>query len=300
LGTGQLGHMLGPVGSVYHGADDNASGTAAVLELAEQISRSGPLPRSVVFVLFTAEEEGLIGSDWFVKHPPIPLEKTVAMLNLDMVGRLKDENLLIGGWGTAPVFDSMVKAAGAGLAVKTQSFEKGGLGPSDHMSFALKKIPVLFLFTGLHADYHRPTDTADKINYAGIDEVVTMSRRIVTAMAEMPRQAYDGSNDSKATMAFATGHGGGQRAALGIVPEFNSVDAKAGVAISGVSDSSPAAAAGLKGGDIITTFNDKPMNNLQDLSDALGEANPGDKVTLKVERDGKPLELHAVLGERKE
>jgi aminopeptidase YwaD len=221
-------------------------------------------------------------------------------LNLDMVGRLKDENLLIGGWGTAPIFDSMVKAAGAGLAIKTRSFEKGGLGPSDHMSFALKKIPVLFLFTGLHADYHRPTDTADKINYAGIDEVVTMSRRIVTAMAEMPRQAYDGSNDSKATMAFATGHGAGRRAALGIVPEFGSVDAKAGVAISGVSDSSPAAAAGLKGGDIITTFNDKPMNNLQDLSDALGEANPGDKVTLKVERDGKAMELHAVLGERKE
>jgi hypothetical protein len=298
LGTGQLGHMLGPVGSIYHGADDNASGTAAILELADEISHSDPLPRSVVFILFTAEEEGLIGSDWFVKHPPIPLDKIVAMLNLDMVGRLKDENLLIGGWGTAPIFDSMVKHAAAGLPLKTQSFEKGGLGPSDHMSFALKKIPVLFLFTGLHADYHRPTDTADKINYPGIDEVVTMSQRIVTSMAAMPRQTYDGSSDSKATMAFTTGHGAGHRAALGIVPDFGSVDAKAGVAISGVSEKSPAEAAGLKGGDIIRTFNDKPMNNLQDLSDALAEANPGDKVTLKIERDGKPLELHAVLGER--
>jgi hypothetical protein len=300
LGTGQVGHTRGPAGNIYHGADDNASGTAAVLELAEKFKQSDPLPRSILFVLFTAEEEGLVGSDWFVKHPPVPLEKIVAMFNLDMVGRLKDENLLIGGWGTAPIFDSMMKEATAGLPIKTQSFEKGGLGPSDHMSFALQNIPVLFLFTGLHADYHRPTDTADKINYAGIDEVVTVSQRIITRLAAMPRQSYDGSSDSKATMALMIGHGTSRRAALGVVPDFNSVDSRIGVAISGVSQASPAEAAGLQSGDVITSFNEKPMNNLQDLSDALSEANPGDKITLKIQRSGKPLQLHATLGERKE
>ena len=300
LGIGQVGHTLGAAGSIYHGADDNASGTATVLELAEKFKRSRPLPRSILFVLFTGEEEGLFGSEWFVKHPPVPLERIVAMFNLDMVGRLKDQNLLIGGWGTAPVFDSLIKNAIVGLPIKTQSFEKGGLGPSDHMSFALQKIPVLFLFTGLHADYHRPTDTADKINYTGIDEVVTVSQRIITALASMPRQTYDGSSDSKATMALITGHGSGRRAALGIVPDFNSVDSRVGVAISGVSQGSPAEAAGLQGSDVITRFNDKPMNNLQDLSDALSEANPGDTITLNIQRQGKPLQLHATLGERKD
>ena len=299
LGTGQLGHALGPVGSIYHGADDNASGDAVVLEIAKQLSDGPPLPRSVIFVFFTAEEEGLIGSDWFVNHPPVPLDKIVAMLNLDMVGRLRDENLLIGGWGTAANFDSIVKSAAAGTPIHIQSFEKGGLGPTDHMSFALKKIPVLFLFTGLHADYHRPTDTADRINYAGIDEVATVGGKIVTAMAAMPRQPYDASSDGNATMAFYAGKGGQQQAALGVVPDFGSFDSKAGVPISGVGTASPAESAGLRGGDVITEFAGKPMRNLQDLSDALSDANPGDKVTIKILRIGKPMELHATLGTRK-
>jgi C-terminal processing protease CtpA/Prc len=221
------------------------------------------------------------------------------MLNFDMVGRLKDENLLIGGWGTAASFDSIVKAAAAGTPIHTQSFEKGGLGPSDHMSFALKKIPVLFLFTGLQADYHRPTDTADKINYAGIDELAAMGGKIVAAMAAAPRQTYDASNDGNATMAFYAGKGGQRQAALGIVPDFGSFDAKTGVPISGVGTASPAEAAGLRGGDVITEFAGTALHNLQDLSDALSDANPGDKVTIKILRDGKPMELHATLGTRK-
>jgi Peptidase family M28/PDZ domain/PA domain len=299
LGLGQLGHTLGLPGSIYHGADDNASGVATVLEIAAQLSKAPPPPRSIIFVFFTAEEEGLIGSDWFVNHPPVPLEKIVAMLNMDMVGRLKDENVLVGGWGTAANFDSIVKSAIAGTPMHTQSFEKGGLGPSDHMSFALKKIPVLFLFTGLHADYHRPTDTADKINYVGIDEIASVGRKIVDAMAAMPRQTYDASSDSNSMMAFVAGHGGEKQAALGVVPDYASLDSKGGVPISGVGTASPAEIAGLHGGDVITDFAGKPMHNLQDLSDALAEASPGDKVTVKVLRDGKPIELHAILGQRK-
>jgi hypothetical protein len=300
LGKGQMGHMFGPVGSVYHGADDNASGTAAVLELAAELRAAGPLPRSVLFVLFTGEEEGLIGSDYFVKHPPVPIDRVVAMLNMDMVGRLKNDNLLVGGAATAKGFDPMVAAAVAGTGLRTTTFERGGLGPSDHMSFALQHVPVLFLFTGLHADYHRPTDTADKVNYDGIDRIVTVAGRLVNAMAVMPRQAYDGSADGQSTMAFATGHGGGGRASLGVVPDYSAGDGPPGVPISGVGPASPAAKAGLAGGDRLVGFNATRLDNLQDLADALAEAKPGDPVDVKVVRDGKQLVLHATLGERKQ
>ena len=302
LGKGQMGHMFGPVGSVYHGADDNASGTAAVLELAAKLRAAGPLPRSVLFVLFTGEEEGLIGSAYFVKHPPIPLDHVAAMLNLDMVGRLRNDDLLIGGAGTARPFDGIVANAIAGTGLHTSTFERGGLGPSDHMSFALDRIPVLFLFTGLHADYHRPTDTADKINYAGVDRIVTVAGRVVTAMAEMDRPQYDGSADGQSTMALAAGRAtGGGRAALGVVPDYSAVDSPTpGVLISGVGPATPAAAAGLRGGDRLVGFNAKRLDNLQDLADALAEAQPGDKVDVRVVRDGRPLVVHAVLGERKQ
>lgn len=303
LGSGQLGHMLGPVGAVYHGADDNASGTAALILLAEKLKAAGPLPRTIVFACFSAEEEGLIGSDHFIRHAPVPLEKIVAMLNLDMVGRMKDDTILTGGSGTAAAFESIAKEAASAAGLKWQSFEKGGLGPSDHTSFALKKIPVLFLFTGLHADYHRPTDTADKINYRGIERVVEASQRIVGAMAAMPRPSYDASSDSKATMAFAIRQGvigGGRRTALGVVPHFGLENEKPGVAISGVGSGSPAEVAGLRAGDVLTEWNNTPLVNLQDLSNRLEQANPGDKVEIVVQRDGKAMKVKATLGERRQ
>jgi Zn-dependent M28 family amino/carboxypeptidase len=300
LGKGQLGHMFGPVGSIYHGADDNASGTAAVLELAAKLKAAGPLPRSVLFVWFTGEEEGLIGSDHFLADPPVPLDHIVAMLNMDMVGRLKNDDLLIGGAGTAKGFDDVVATAVAGTGLHTTTFERGGLGPSDHMRFAQHHVPVLFLFTGLHADYHRPTDTADKINYAGIDRIVTVAQRIVGSLAASPRQAYDNSADAQSTLATFAGHTtGAGRAALGVVPDYGGDTGASGVPISGVGPGTPAAVAGLRGGDRLVGFNAKPIDNLQDLSDALAEAKPGDAVDVHVIRDGKPLLLHATLGERK-
>jgi hypothetical protein len=299
LGTGQLGHMMpGLGGGIYHGADDNASGTSAVIELAERLKEAGPLARSVLFVCFTGEEEGLIGSDYFVRNCPLPIDRIAAMLNMDMVGRLKNDNLLLGGAATAPIFDSMVTAAITGTGLNTQTFERGGLGPSDHMSFALKKIPVLFLFTGLHMDYHRPTDTADKINYAGIDTIVTVADRIVNAMAVMPRQQYNGSEDSNSTMAFLTGHAGRHRAVLGVVPDYSSTESRSGVPITGVGQDTAAEKAGLKGGDLVVGYNKTTLNNLQDLSDVLAEASPGDTAVIKVVREGKTLEFHVVLGSR--
>ena len=309
LGRGQMGHMIGPAGPIYHGADDNASGTAAVLELAAKLKASGPLPRSVLFCLFTAEEEGLIGSDYFVGHPAVPLDHVAAMLNLDMVGRLRHDDLQVGGAGTAKAFDAMVAAAVAGTGLHTSTAlpdedGRGGLGPSDHMSFARHQVPVLFLFTGMHADYHGPADTADKVNYDGIDRIVTVAGRLVTAMAAMPRPAYDDSSDSRSAVIAtlggsqpATSHG---HAALGVVPDIAAGgDGSPGVPLSGVAPDGPAAAAGVKGGDRLVGLGPKPVNTLQDLTDALSAAQPGDAVDVRVVRDGQPVTLHATLSERK-
>jgi hypothetical protein len=304
LGKGQLGHMMGGrVGSIWHGADDNASGTSAVLELADKMKHGPPPARSVLFIFFTGEEEGLVGSDYFVNHPLIPLDQTVAMLNLDMVGRLRGTALQIGGAGTAANLDSIVQSAVAGTALTTSTAlpddgGRGGLGPSDHMSFAQHKIPVLFLFTGMHADYHRPTDTADKINYAGIDTLVGVSQRIVLSMTAMPRQQYDNSNDSNSMTRMLPGSSG-HRAVLGVVPDDTAGDTATGVPISGVLTGGPAEAAGFKPGDVIIAFNGKSLKTLGDLGESLDESHAGDKVVVKVVRNGTPLELRATLSERK-
>jgi hypothetical protein len=300
LGRGQLGHMAGGrAGSIWHGADDNASGTSAVIELADKLIHGPPLQRSVLFVFFTGEEEGLVGSGHFVANPLIPLDKVVAMLNLDMVGRLRGNALQIGGAGTAANLDAMVASAVAGTGLSTSTAlpddgGRGGMGPSDHMSFAEHKIPVLFLFTGMHADYHRPTDTADKINYPGIDLLVDVSQRIVWSMSVMPRQQYDDSNDSNSMTRLMPGHAD-HRAVLGVVPDDSAAETTTGILISGVLAGGPAQAAGLKGGDILISFNTKPLKTLEDLSESLDESKPGDKVVLKVLRNDQPMLMQATL-----
>ena len=308
LGRGQLGHAMGPPTGLFHGADDNASGTAAVVELAAELKRAGPLPRSVLFCLFSGEEEGLLGSEYFVDHPAVPLDRVVAMLNMDMVGRLRNDDLQVGGAGTAKPFDAMVAAAVAGTGLHTSTAlpdenGRGGMAPSDHMSFARHQVPVLFLFTGLHKDYHTPTDTADKINYAGIDRIVTVAGRLVTAMAAMPRPTYDATSDAGPGMVVALGASakaaGPAKAALGVVPEMAADDGGAGVPISGVGPDTPAAAAGFRAGDRLTSFGTRPLASLHDLSAALADARPGDRVDVTVTRDGKPAVLHVTLGERK-
>ena len=163
------------------------------------------------------------------------------------------------------------------------------------MSFALQHIPVLFLFTGLHADYHRSTDTADKINYAGIDLSAQMSERIVRELAALPRQTYDDRSDAQSTMASALGHGSGEQASLGVVPDFGSTDATAGVVISGTTPGTAAAKAGLIAGDRLIQFGAHALNNLQDLSDVLSEVKPGDAVKLRYVRGGKTMSVRVVL-----
>jgi hypothetical protein len=303
LGKGQHGHQFGPVGSIYHGADDNASGTATVLELASRFA-NGPAPdRSIVFMSFTAEEEGLIGSKQFVNHPLIPLDKIVAMVNLDMVGRVKDQTLFMGGQGTAKDLDAIVQTAGQHSKLALKSIGSGGLGPSDHMSFALKRIPVLFFFSGLHADYHRPTDTADKVNYTGIQEVADLTFDVVQSLTKMPKEDYIVEADKDSMTIFGASAASTQpvrKVLLGVIPDYNSEDSHVGVLIAGTTPGSPAEAAGLQAGDLIVQFGDTKLQNLTDLSVVLGHAEPGQKIAIQVLRGKAKMNLEVTLAERKD
>jgi hypothetical protein len=302
LGHGGIGSLAFGSKAIHHGADDNASGTAAVMELAQRLTRAGRLQRSILFCNFTAEEEGLIGSAYFVNHPPVPLAKIVAMLNLDMVGRIRDERLYIGGAGTCNAFDSILSSADAGLSLKLKEsgpyIGRGGYGPSDHMSFAQKKIPVLFLFSGMHADYHTPTDTAEKVNYDGIDQTVALSDRLIHDMAAMPVEPYDAASDSMSVMAMAAGDSSGRRASLGVIPDYNTDDTTPGVKIMGTHPGSAAEKAGMKSGDILIGIDSTHIDSLYDLEGFLERAKPGDKIKLIFRREKYRMEAIAVLGER--
>jgi hypothetical protein len=302
LGLGTLGHLFGPVGSIYHGADDNASGTATVLELASRLAHGPPPARSIIFICFTAEEEGLIGSDYFVKHPPVPLEKMVAMVNLDMVGRIRDQTLYIGGQGTAEDFDAILGKADMGSQLRLKSIGRGGLGPSDHMSFALRHVPVMFFFSGIHVDYHRPTDTADKINYEGIGEVADFTAKVIAGLTRMPRETYLVDADQDSMHLFGAPNfspGGGKRVILGVIPDYGSQDSRVGVLISGTTPGMPAQVAGMLGGDLLVQFGDQKLENLMDLSEALSRSKPGEKVRVKIIRGNKALSFDVTLAERK-
>jgi hypothetical protein len=298
LGRGGSGSLAPRSHEIHNGADDNASGTTAVLSLAEKLVYAGRRDRSIIFVLFSGEEEGLLGSEYFVEHPPIPLTNIVAMLNLDMVGRIRNETLYVGGAGTAGTFDAILAGADKSSPLQLKSIGKGGRGPSDHQSFAMKGIPVIFFFSGMHADYHRPTDDADKINFRGISEVVDFGMKVIDGMATMPRQTYVAKFDSQPTPLSGVGSSGA-RVSLGVVPDYGSDETTGGVKISGTSPGTPAEAAGLKDGDIITRIGEKTIDNLYDLTDFLGGSKAGDKVTIYFLRDKQRMETQATLVERK-
>jgi hypothetical protein len=304
LGKGGPGYAFGgEVGSIFHGADDNASGTAAVLELAARYARQKTAPpRTLIFMTFSAEEEGLIGSEYFVKNPPIPLQKVVAMLNLDMVGRMSNQMLFIGGQGTAKDFDAIIADAQVHSRLKTKSMGRGGLGPSDHMSFALKHVPVIFLFSGLHADYHRPTDVASKINYAGEQDVIDFSSTLIDGMLRMPKDEYIAAADKDSMTLFGSGvpgEGEGRKVILGIIPDFGSSESRVGVLIAGTTPGTPASAVGLQSGDLLVQFGDQKLTNLVDLNDALIHSKVGDKISIKALRGDKTLTFNVTLAARK-
>lgn len=289
LGRGEPGSLARGSKEIHNGADDNGSGTAVLIEVARQLAqRQERLGRRVVFIAFTAEERGLIGSARYVREPLFPLEKTVAMLNMDMVGRLKDEKLIVYGTATAKELDALVDRLGEKYRF-TLTKHPQGFGPSDHSSFYAKQIPVLHFFTGLHNNYHRPSDDTPLLNVDGMRRVAQMVTDSVVelANAEQPPKYVEvkGSAD--------VGRGGGDRPYFGSIPDFS--QDQPGFTISGVSADGPAAKAGLKAGDVILKLGESKIGNLEDFDSALRKHKAGDKVPVIVRRDGKELTLEVVL-----
>lgn len=292
LGMGGEGSLYrGDDPQIHNGADDNASGTTGVLELAEKFSsEKGKLSRSIIFITFSGEEMGLLGSNYFVNNMPYPSEDMICMVNMDMIGRLNDENsLIVYGTGTSSNWEDILNENNTYSLNLT--FNEEGYGPSDHSSFYGKKIPVLFFFTGTHEDYHRPSDDADKINSSG-EETVLKYIYDVTSDIERAEERPDYLRvERKDKGPVRMG-----KVWVGTIPDFASnVD---GYKISGVSEGSPAENAGLEGGDIIIKFGEKKISNIYDFTYAIGDYVPGDVVDIVVIRGEEEITFTVELGSR--
>ncbi len=330
LGLGGEGSLAPKEGEIHHGADDNASGTAGLLELARIFTSAGSRSkRTIVFIAFAGEEEGLLGSNYYVNHPVVPLANTVAMLNMDMIGRLKNRNLIIGGIGTATEWRALAEAANLsqGLTVSltgtprtvgthgqapivvgangqtivsidpSRQFQlilnEDGFGPSDHSSFYAKQIPVLFFWTGTHEDYHKPSDTADKINYddeARILEFVARLVRDVDTETKRPTYAVAKSQAAGRTT-------GGFNVSLGTIPNY--AESNDGLLIDGVRENSPAAMSGIQAGDKIVKLAGRDIRNVYDYTAALGEMRAGQEYDVELMRNGQRLKLKIIPAARR-
>ena len=282
LGMGGEGSLYrGDEPQIHNGADDNASGTTGVLELAQKFaSQKDKLKRSIAFFTFSGEELGLLGSNYLVNNLPFPAEDAITMINMDMIGRLKDSSLIVYGTGTSSNWkDILNKYNSYGFKL---TFNDEGFGPSDHSSFYGMKIPVLFFFTGTHEDYHKPSDDTEKINLAGEKNILDYVYNIAMDIDNTPERP-----DYLLVEKKQTGQMFARKVYLGTVPDFASnVD---GYKISGVSEGSPAQLAGLQGGDIIISFGGKKISNIYDFTYAIGDFVPGDVVDVIVKRGAEEI-----------
>ncbi|PYO61272.1 MAG: peptidase M28 [Gemmatimonadetes bacterium] len=294
LGYGGFG-ALDPdsTGRVHNGADDNASGVAALLEVARVLRGRHPA-RTIVFIAFSGEELGDLGSDYFVKHPLVePVDSIYAMLNMDMVGRLRDERLAALGAATAKEFPALLDSLNQTEARRFDLNASGdGWQATDVASFFAVKRPVLQFFTGLHEDYHRSTDDWEKINATGLARVAAFVAEVAWTLANRPGPLtfVDAAPPASATA------GSGYGAYLGTIPDM--AGTPGGVRLTGVRAASPAERAGLQGGDIITAIGTKVVANLYDMTDALRSHQPGDTVVIAVKRGDQTVQITAVLGKR--
>jgi len=294
LGRSTVGAMDPEAGNIIHpGADDNASGTAAVLALAQRFARS-PAKRSIVFVNFTGEELGLLGSSWFVDHAPVPMTSVQAMINFDMVGRLRNDKLIVYGVGTAKELPAILDSANATVGLKLSAVGDGE-GPSDHSSFYHKDMPVLHLFTDLHDEYHRATDVASRINAAGELRVVNFAERAARAIADRPARLSFTKAATTATARSSERQSSGVY--LGSIPDMGAAD-EVGMKLSGVRAGSPADVAGFKAGDVIVNFGGVEIKDIYGYTDALNAHKPGDVVTVIVRRGTERVTLTVTLGKR--
>jgi acetylornithine deacetylase/succinyl-diaminopimelate desuccinylase-like protein len=295
LGLGGSGSLAPWTAEIHNGADDNASGTVSLLDIAERLAAHSPRPRRrIVFIAFTGEEKGLLGSAHYVRQPRYPLESTIAMINLDMVGRLDGDKLAVYGTGTAEEFDPLVER----LAKEhhfTLTKHAGGYGPSDHNSFYTKKIPVLHFFTGTHKDYHRPSDDTEKLNIPGmrrVSELVTELVRTIDQASSRPTYVEIRKVESLA------GPGDGERPSFGSMPAYPN-PVKDGVLLEAVMEGSPADKAGIKGGDVLVKFGEMKVTVLEDFEAALRQHKPGNQVKVIVRRDEKLIEAEVTLARRR-
>jgi hypothetical protein len=278
LGMGGSGSLHRGDSAIHNGADDNASGTAALLALAK-ILKHEELSSNVLFIAFSGEENGLWGSNYFVKNPTIDLASVNYMINMDMVGRLNAEkSLAVYGIGTSPSFPSILDPINSdSLKIVTT---ESGVGPSDHTSFYLQDLPVLHFFTGQHEDYHKPSDDSDKINYEGLVKVVRYISRLVNELDSEPKLAFTKTKDSSDSPRFTV--------SMGVVPDYM-FDGK-GMRVNCVSEGKPAQAAGLLKGDVVVQLGDSTIYDMMSYMRALSTFQKGDSTKVVIERSGQKVE----------
>ncbi len=280
LGYGDEGSLYRGEKAIHNGADDNASGTAALIELASFVKGTKLKKSNYMFIAFSGEEKGLLGSNYFVKHPTIDLKNVSYMINMDMLGRLKtdEKTLIINGTGTSDMWKSVIDSTKPDdLKIKESD---SGVGPSDHTSFYLQDIPVLHFFSGTHSDYHKPSDDEDKINYSGETEIVHMIEKILVRLDNSPKLPFSKTkNDSNEDAPRF-------KVTLGVVPDY-AFDGE-GMRIDGVTDGKPASKAGLQPGDVVIQLGENRVVDMMSYMKALGKFNKGETTKVKVMR-GKDI-----------
>ena len=299
LGFGRQFSMApSEVPKIHPGADDNASGTAGVMELARFLARQPKMKRGILFANFSGEEIGLLGSSHLASNMPFPVEKCTAMINIDMVGRMRDGKFFIAGTGTGSNFKTVVdEILRDQVSLKPDFSETFSIGGSDHTSFLSRKIPALFFFTGLHADYHKPSDTWEKIEPAPYGQLIGIVALAAQKLATATERSEFRRVEAPLVSSGSGGGGGGYGPYFGSVPDFAEIPN--GVKLADVRAGSPAEKGGVRGGDIVIEFDGKKVANLQDYTFLLRSKSVGDTVEVKVKRLGETLTFRVVLEARK-
>lgn len=281
LGFGDEGSLHRGEPAIHNGADDNASGVAAILQLARDLSAMDEArANNYLFIAFSGEEKGLYGSNYWTKHPTLPIERLNYMINLDMVGRVDTSNAMgINGVGTSPSWAELQRVQAGGFRLKTT---ESGIGPSDHTSFYLVGVPAIHFFSGTHADYHKPSDDEDKVNYDGMLRTVRFIESLVTSLNDDGKLAFTKTQDVNTEDAPRF------KVTLGVVPDYM-FDGK-GMRIDGITDGKPAAKAGMEVGDVVVRIGEMDVTDMMSYMKALGAYNKGDTVPVRVLRKGQEVE----------